>query len=442
MRFLVQLKDRYIQSENLRKIAHNIGWLSFDNILRATVGLFISVWIARYLGPSGLGKLNYAAALVLMLGALSALGLDNIVVRNIARDPSHTDNILGTVFILKLIGGAVSFFLVMTAAYCLQPKDMLGLSLVSIIGAGLVLQAFDAIDFYFQSRVKSKYVVFSRSSAFLVVSLANLFFLFNRAPLVAFACARFAEIALAGLGLVVAYRMKRSSFRDWRFKLEMAKSLLKESWPVVISGIAVMIQAYSDQVLLAKFRGTSELGQYSAALQVVAMLGFIPVVIASSLAPSIARSRKIGRAIYERQLGHAYQLMWLTFIFTAIPVAFFASKIVFFLYGRQYQYAGILLSLMTIRLLFANMGVIRGLFLINENLLMYALIPTLLGAIINVGLNCFLVPWLASVGAIISMIVSFSVTTFLIDLCYAPARANVKLIFSFMVPWRGGEKVA
>ena len=52
------------------------------------VGLFVGVWIARYMGPEQFGIYNYALVFVAMFSALSNLGLDGIVVRNIVRDPA------------------------------------------------------------------------------------------------------------------------------------------------------------------------------------------------------------------------------------------------------------------------------------------------------------------------------------------------------------------
>ncbi|MDP3051062.1 MAG: oligosaccharide flippase family protein, partial [Eubacteriales bacterium] len=86
----------------LRRILANIGWLTGDNILRMGVGLFVGVWVARYLGPEQYGTLNYAIAIVGLFSAFSKLGLDGIVVRNIVRDPSSKDEILGTACVLKI----------------------------------------------------------------------------------------------------------------------------------------------------------------------------------------------------------------------------------------------------------------------------------------------------------------------------------------------------
>ncbi len=46
----------------LRKIIGNMGWLFVDRFVRMGMGLFVGVWVARYLGPDQFGSLNFALA--------------------------------------------------------------------------------------------------------------------------------------------------------------------------------------------------------------------------------------------------------------------------------------------------------------------------------------------------------------------------------------------
>ncbi|MCR4321033.1 MAG: oligosaccharide flippase family protein, partial [Candidatus Brocadiaceae bacterium] len=142
---------------SLQNILVNTGWLFADRILRMGVGLFVGVWVARYLGPEQFGLYSYALAFVSLFGAFATLGLDGIVVRDIVRDPACKYETLGTAFVLKLIGGSLTFLLVIIAISLLRPHDRLTHWLVGITAVGMIFQAFDTIDFWFQSQVKSKY---------------------------------------------------------------------------------------------------------------------------------------------------------------------------------------------------------------------------------------------------------------------------------------------
>jgi len=61
------------------------SWLLLDKMVRIFGGLFIGIWIARYLGPSDFGILNYALAYVAFFQVFVGLGLNQIVVREIPK---------------------------------------------------------------------------------------------------------------------------------------------------------------------------------------------------------------------------------------------------------------------------------------------------------------------------------------------------------------------
>ncbi|MBS8271819.1 flippase, partial [Halomonas litopenaei] len=83
------IRRRISHRPSLVRIAENISWLFFDKVLRMSVGLFVGIWIARYLGPEQFGILSYAMAFSGLFGALAALGLNGVVVRDIVRDPAN-----------------------------------------------------------------------------------------------------------------------------------------------------------------------------------------------------------------------------------------------------------------------------------------------------------------------------------------------------------------
>jgi polysaccharide transporter, PST family len=150
------IRSRLEGRANFQKVISNTGWLFFDKIFRMGVGLFVIVWVARYLGPEQYGLLSYVFAFVALFSAVATLGLDGIVVRNIVRDPSCAEGILGTAFVLKLAGGMAALLLSMGSIILLRHGETMAHWLVGITAAGMIFQAFDTIDFWFQSQIQSK----------------------------------------------------------------------------------------------------------------------------------------------------------------------------------------------------------------------------------------------------------------------------------------------
>src|SRR5919199_4573431 len=110
-------------SPNLRQIIGNMAWLFAEKIVQMGLGLAVGVWITRYLGPEQFGRFNYALAIVGLFIPFAKLGLDNIVIRNLARDPSCKDATLGTAFVLKLISSIVTWFATIGVLSLISPSS-------------------------------------------------------------------------------------------------------------------------------------------------------------------------------------------------------------------------------------------------------------------------------------------------------------------------------
>src|ERR1035437_8498193 len=107
----------------LRRIMGNIGWLMVDRVVRMGMGLFVGVWVARYLGPVQFGSLNFALAFVALFGTVTTLGLEGIVVREVLHHAQDTHEILGTTQALRSTGSLLAVGLSIATVRLVQPHD-------------------------------------------------------------------------------------------------------------------------------------------------------------------------------------------------------------------------------------------------------------------------------------------------------------------------------
>ncbi len=141
-----------------------------DRILRMGIGVVVGVWVARYLGPMRFGSLNFALAFVSLLGTAATLGTDNLIVREIVVGDTDVHATLGTTLALRLAGATAGVLIALAAVRFIQPGDRTTSVLVGITSIGLFFQAFDTIDSYFQSQVRSKLTVWAKNTAFLALA--------------------------------------------------------------------------------------------------------------------------------------------------------------------------------------------------------------------------------------------------------------------------------
>jgi O-antigen/teichoic acid export membrane protein len=427
------LRDRLEGRHGLQSAIGNTAWLFADRLVRMAVGLVVGIWMARELGPGDFGILSYSIALTSILGGLASLGLDGILVRELANRPDRRNVLLGSAFAVKLAGGLATTAISIAAVAMIRPGDALSLVLVAISASAFICQSLLVVDLFHQSRVESRRTVVANMAAFLPATLARIGLLVTHSPVVYFAWVALAEALLLSAFLVHSYRRNFGQVRDWTVDLGVARNLLRQSWPLVFASFAVMVQAKVDQVMLGQFVGDGEVGQYSAALRVVEAIAFLPVIVASTLAPHIATARLRGMAEFEARLCDTYRLMFILFVVLAIPLALAGGPAVLALFGEDYSRAAALLPLLAVRLFFANFGIAKSLFITNESLFAYSLVASLVGAAVNVAANMVLIPRYQAEGAIIAGIISFGVTIFAADLFMGRTRRHLRLMLRAIV---------
>ena len=406
------VRDRLDGRHHLQQAVGNSGWLLTDKATRLVIGLVIGIWMARVLGPAQFGQFNYALAYVALFSSVATLGLDGIVVRNLVHTPDAKNLILGSAFILKVIGSLLAISLCVISIFFVEPESPKMQMLVVIISAGMLFQALDVVDFWFQSRVTSMYTVIAKIPALFVFFCARILLLLSTASLIAFAWVQSLELLLGAIGLVVAYQRLGDRATAWRPLYKYAMTLIKESWPLILAGLSVMLYMKIDIVMLGKMSGDRETGLYSAASRLSEGFYFVPMIIASSLTPMLLRARALGTAQYKQSLLNLYVLMVRLSLMIAIPFAILAPLFIEVLFGDNYADSAAILRVHIWAAVAVFLGVASSQYLTAEGQQKMSLYRTLTGLIVNVVLNVLLIPTYGAMGAAIATLVSYFVATF------------------------------
>ncbi len=397
-------------SPSLQKIVSNIGWLSGEKFLMMAISLTIGVYMMRYLGSGDYGKLNICLAFVGLFEPVAKLGLDSIVIRNIVEDEEATPEILGTSFVLKLIGSSIviAITFLATKMYVSDPQ-MAGMTV--IIAGSMTFTAFEAIDCWFQSRVQSSSAVIARSSQLIISSVCKLIFIIFKLPLFAFVCLLFVDAVFKALGFVWVYVREKQSIWQWDVKLSVAKDLLKDSWPLILSSVMVSIYMRIDMVMLGNMSTEQEVGNYAAAVRFSELWYFIPMAVCSSVFPSIIRARTQSKQEYQNRLQQLYDLMaWLA-LSLVVVVGLTSKTVLPWLLGEEFTSAGNILFFHILSGPFVFLGVASHQWLMAENLSQFSFITTSMGAISNILLNFWLIPRSGGVGAAIATAISYAISS-------------------------------
>ncbi|HEY3405589.1 MAG TPA: flippase [Ohtaekwangia sp.] len=425
---------RLTERQELKRIASNASWLFFDKVLRLGVGLFIGIWIARYLGPSDFGVYNYAIAMTSILAVVATLGLDSIVVKELLTNPANAKNIIGSTFVLRLLAGFLSFILCVGIIYALNTEgSSVTIEVALIVSLTLFSQSFDTIDLYFQSQVKSKYTVIAKNTSFILFSVVKIILLYTKSDLVAFAWAYTGEAMVGAVFLIVALNQKFPGIRLLQFHAQKGVQLLKISWSMILSGLVIMIYMRIDQLMLKEFLGNEAVGVYSVAVRISEVWYFIPSVIMTSVFPAIIKSKEQGETIYLTRLQKLYTFM--TWISTpvALVVSFISNYLILFLFGESYAEAGIILAIHIWTGIFVFQGSARGYWLVTEGLQVYGMYYTSAACLLNVILNYWFIPLHGPYGAAIATLISQFCSVIVFPLLFKKTRnSSIQLLKSFI----------
>ena len=420
----------------LRRVMGNMGWLMFDRVVRMGMGLFVGVWVARYLGPAQFGSLNFALSFVALFATVTTLGLEGIVVREVLHNAQDTHEILGSTLALRICGGLLAVGLSIGTLRLIQPHDRQALVLVTILSSTLVFQAFDTIDSYLQSQVRSKITVWAKNSAFLVFAGVRVWLICAKAPLWSFAAASAGEIALGAVALTIGYRVSGGRMSAWRSSRKRAVVLLKQSWPLLFSGMAIMIYVRLDTVMLKVMQGDFAVGLYSAATKVSEVWYFIPTAIVSSVSPAIMRAKDDAELFYGR-MRKLFSLMTVTAYVIGSVVALSSHAIIRILYSSSYRGAAPVLAVHVWASVFVFLGVAQSPWDLSKDLLTLSLYRTIAGAVINAAMNLYLIPRYSAMGAAIATVVSYAISGVFANVFSAKTRPIFYMQMKALIPGWG-----
>lgn len=417
---------RFAGRATLRRTVGNSFWLLADHVFRLGVSVVVGLWIARHLGPEQFGTLNFAAAFAAPFAALLLTSLNALVVRDLVRSPDQEAAILGTTALLKLAGGLIAVLVGGVMAWTASSVDDQTFPLILVVLAGSVFTAGEVSDLWLQARSQARMSAWVRSAASLITSSGKVVLIMTDAPLLWFAAMGALELALCALGWAISFWRSRSAVGRWQCSGDIARRLLKESWPLLLGGVAMQIQAYYDQVLLSGMRDAQEVGYYAAALRLVALLGFIPMAIYTAVAPEVTHAYRAERALYARRLRDVYRAMLVAFLVVALPMVAIPDLLIAWTVGEGYAASAALLPLLSLRLLLTNLGVARSLHITNEGLFVHALITSIVATILNLVLNLMLIPVYGALGCVYAALASFTVNVLVLE--WINPRARLSLV--------------
>ena len=410
-----------------RRIASNTAALAVSKV--ATLGLSFIVWVhlARTLNAEGVGVLTFGTALLAYFLLLITLGIDAVTVREIARDPGRTADLVPTVLGIRLsllvLGGGAYLAMVLGL-----PRFAPDRTVLLVLGGMLVVRAVQ-LDWVYQG-IEEMGVIAVRDVAASVLA-AGAAVLFVRAPddVVPAAMAIVAGPLLSNLSLLVGYsRRFRLAFP--RFDRARWRAVLIPSIPLMASVFLSEVYYSLDKVMLEALRTTAEVGQYGVAYKVLSLAIAPAAVLYGAFYPALANA--VGDADQMRAVGEAYaRVQFGVGLAVAAGGVVVAPALVPAVFGPDYAVAG-----PALQLLLLNAGVMYVAMAYGVPLMAwdrqgdyFRAVAT--GAIANIGPNVLLIRPFGIEGAALATLLSEG--TVLVSLAWFYRQSTEHLLSPLLV---------
>lgn len=410
------------------KIVKNASWIIVSRIIQSIFGLVIAMIIARYLGPQNFGVIRYAASLVGFVTPLVFLGLNNVLVQEITKNPNQEGVIIGTSILLSIISALFCMLGVISFAFFANVGETETIIVSALYSLILIFQVLALVKYWFQAKLLSKYYsIISLIAYFIILGYKVILLIFQK-NIYWFSISNAIGHFIISISLILLYF--RLGGQRFSFSKEIGIMLLARSKHYILSGLMIAVFAQTDKIMIKLMIGDAATGYYSAAVSVAAIASFVYLAIIDSFRPVIFKNYEESKEKFELNIKRLYSIVIYISLVQAVIITIFSGLIINILYGSAYLAAVSALRIICWYTTFSFLGSVRNIWILCMNLQKYLFVINLSSALLNVGLNLLLIPLVGIEGAAIASFATQFFANFIIGFIFKPIRENNKLIVS------------
>ena len=273
-----------------RVIARNTLWRSVAFGARTASGLVVIVLVARQTGPLGLGQFQFAMTLTLLAGFLVQMGLQKLLVRELARKRDGVKTPLEAALFATTIAGTAFTVIVVLLSGAFGTDATMAM-LLFLASAALTIDSLTRIELalvwaYEQMRYEA-FVVGVQETVFLIGAVGALALGFGVVGVMTM------YLVSRAAGAVAAWLVALRRFHERlipRPHHGVIVPMLRRTLPFALDDALSYAYIRADAVLLGVLAGARAVGFYQAATNLVLYLNVLPRMLNMSLYPRMSRA--------------------------------------------------------------------------------------------------------------------------------------------------------
>lgn len=414
--------------DKLRKNAlfKNISWIFVGNMFYALFHFLLGIYTANQLTLNDNGVLNYAKSYISIFSVLAGFGFSSMMTRFFAKDEAHAGDYLCTGIVSQTIGSIAAIVIMQVIVRALNPGEGLLYSVVLVQSTSISFSSLTLFIYWFQYKNKSHITTILRITTFLISAAWRIVALSVCHDLMFYVYGVVAETLLYGIGLWICYA--RHYHASFRCSLRRFKDMLKASYPFITSGLLGILYSQTDTLMLKGMMDNAAVALYSVSLTLAGAISTLPMTLIEGFRPEIMQKREEDIDYYRHRFRQLYGLIFWGSMAYCLVVTLFAKEIILLLYGQKYIEAAPVLSLIVWYSTFTYYGSANNMYMVAEDKSKWVQVTTLIGGIINVALNYFLIPQLGVMGAALATLITQFTSNFVVMAVVPSLRPGFKLM--------------
>ncbi|MCB0107562.1 MAG: flippase [Caldilineaceae bacterium] len=374
-----------------RAIAKNTSILMIAQLVMWAISLIWLVVLARLVGPEGTGQIQLANSLWLIVAVFMAFGSDTVLMKEIARNPDKTDELLGSALALRLGLYVIGFVSVIGAIQFFDYQEntiniiyLVGLASLGWLFSGTtkaVLQGFEKMETFSVANIVGN-ILFTGGSTIL------LFFgwgLYAVATMIIISA--FANFAIQVYFLQRIHRLRFTATPSSILRL------MKEGAPYLLSGLSLVAYGQVDVLVISSLLNEHAIGWYSIANRLTGTFMFIPSVYISATLPMFSRMALTDPGNLRRLISRSFDSLLIIGVPIGCGLIVLAEPIILLVFGQEFTNSTPILRILGIMLIITYQNNLIGCFLIAIDRQNIWTAVTAIAMAATLPLDLLVIPW-------------------------------------------------
>lgn len=315
------------------QVAKNLAALLVGTAVMRLIGLVTTLFVARSLGPDRFGEFSFAFTAFVLFSLVANLGLENLVVRRVARQEKELTLFLGDAAIIKLLAVPVGLLIVWLLTGQELTSFWLALWLAGY-GLGHAHLMFQCAVFRGLERMGRQTWLVSLEASLILAAAFTAIQLFDSAIWVAGAYC-FGAWGASLLGHL--WLRRQVGVLRYRWDMARLRSLLRLILPFGLGITGFLLFDRQVSLLVYLFDSETAVGWYNAVYFLILATSNVPLIVLNALFPHLSRE---GIQPNKQQLQQSIRtaLRYLNIISFPVAICFFALApiIIELFYGEAY----------------------------------------------------------------------------------------------------------